>query len=80
MSHFCKRIIIRMLGAGCLAVILSGATSCKKKSPPSPAPAAADAGTAAQFFGLTNGASSSVNLYTMTYARWDPDTPFCKGV
>jgi len=39
-----------------------------------------DAGTAAQFFGLTNGASSSVNLFTKTYARWIPDTPFCKGV
>ena len=39
-----------------------------------------DAGTAAQFFGLTNGASSSVNLFTKTYTRWIPDTPFCKGV
>ena len=39
-----------------------------------------DAGTTAQFFGLTNGASSSVNLFTKTYTRWIPDTPFCKGV
>jgi hypothetical protein len=39
-----------------------------------------DAGTAAQFFGLTNGASSSVSLYTHNYTRWIPDTPFCRGV
>ena len=39
-----------------------------------------DAGTAAQFFGLTNGASSSVSLYTQRYTRWIPDTPFCKAL
>jgi hypothetical protein len=39
-----------------------------------------DAGTAAQFFGLTNGASSSVNLFTKTYTHWAPDTPFCRGI
>jgi hypothetical protein len=39
-----------------------------------------DAGTAAQFFGLTNGASSSVSLFTKTYTRWLPDSSFCRGV
>lgn len=39
-----------------------------------------DAGTAAQFFGLTSGAASSVNLYTHNYTRWIPDSPFCKGL
>jgi len=39
-----------------------------------------DAGTAAQFFGLTNGASSSVNLYSHSYSHWTPDTVFCKGI
>jgi hypothetical protein len=39
-----------------------------------------DAGTAAQFFGLTNGASSSVSLYTHTFTRAVPDTPFCNSV
>jgi len=40
----------------------------------------ADAGTAAQFFGLTNGAAASVNLFTKTFTHWAPDTPFCRGV
>lgn len=39
-----------------------------------------DAGTAAQFFGLTNGASSSVSLYTHTFTRAVPDSPFCNSV
>jgi hypothetical protein len=39
-----------------------------------------DAGTAAQFFGLTNGASSSTSLFTKTYTHWVPDTAFCRGV
>jgi hypothetical protein len=39
-----------------------------------------DAGTAAQFFGLTNGAQSSVNLFTKTYTHYVPDTAFCRGV
>jgi hypothetical protein len=39
-----------------------------------------DAGTAAQFFGLTSGASASVNLYTHTYTHWAPASDFCKNV
>jgi hypothetical protein len=39
-----------------------------------------DAGTAAQFFGLTAGAKTSVNLFTKRYLRYIPDTPFCAGV
>jgi hypothetical protein len=39
-----------------------------------------DAGTAAQFFGLTTGAKTSVNLFTKRYLRYIPDTPFCQGV
>jgi hypothetical protein len=39
-----------------------------------------DAGTAAQFFGLTSGASASVNLYTHTYTHWAPASDFCKSV
>jgi len=39
-----------------------------------------DAGTAAQFFGLTSGMKTSTNLYTKSYAHWAPDTAFCKGV
>jgi len=39
-----------------------------------------DAGTAAQFFGLTNGAAASVSLYTHTFTKAVPDSPFCRGV
>ncbi len=66
----------RTLGLGCLAAVIFSATSCKKKTPPFDI----DAGTAAQFFGLTTGASSWVNLYTVRYKNWAPDSPFCRGV
>jgi hypothetical protein len=40
----------------------------------------AQGGTSAQFFGLTDGAKATTDLFTKTYTRWDPPSGFCKGV
>jgi hypothetical protein len=40
----------------------------------------AQGGTAAQFFGLTDGAKSITDLFTKSYTRWNPASDFCKKV
>jgi hypothetical protein len=37
-------------------------------------------GASAQFFGLTDSAKKSTDLFTKTYTRWDPASNFCKSV
>lgn len=37
-------------------------------------------GVSAQFFGLTNDAKKTTDLFTKTYTRWDPASNFCKSV
>lgn len=37
-------------------------------------------GLSAQFFGLTDSAKKTTDLFTKTYTRWDPASDFCKKV